>query len=741
MESGRFGTLTIMGIVVLIVFSVILTMQKDNVERFLLDNKETIASVEEETQGISRKVDDLKRLESRLVEIEGKLDGVEENARRLERLAGQVETLADVRVVQAPAYYPPAGSRAQAPPVRPPAAGEEGAPTFSEAEPGGSPGEEAAAGGEEDAGASGTGTPGWLAAHRTWKETLVGRKLKPEEIDRLWAPGPDGVIRPVAPRDATWRKASREGGEIHRRLTTDPKGFNPLTENSADVSEIYSYCTSSLCRRRLDDPDVWEYDLAVSAEISNDYKTYTFRIRPGVHWRVECLDPSDPITSWVHQADREVTSRDFKFYVDMVLNPQVQAEHARLYYKEIDSVEVVDRYTFRIHWKKKTYNSLSVSLGLAPLPYFIYARDEYGDAFPEETLGKSFNEHWFNNMICGCGPYDFVEWRESQAVVMEANPEYYGPRPYIQKIRFNIIRDDEAAFLLLQSPGKENRIDFGHITRTQYKKHYREKKEEGALPLFSEAGTGERSSKDLEMSYYTRLGYNYIGWNLEDPLFTDKRVRQAMTHAFPRQLVLDTIFEGLGDVVSGNFYLHGPDYNHDIQPLAFDLDASRALLAEAGWADMDGNGVVEKKIAGETREFRFKMLIYANSDAVQNMCNLFKEQLRKVGVILDVLPLDWALMQQKMQNREFAAYTGGWALAWESDPYQIWHSEMADTPKSSNFVSFRNEECDRSSRPPARPSIPRSGTRSSTASTKSSTRNSPTRSCSAQNPSPCGGTT
>ncbi|MHC4600256.1 MAG: ABC transporter substrate-binding protein, partial [Planctomycetota bacterium] len=666
-------------------------------------NNSHIKTISKDTESLRKEFESVKVLDRFLDDMKMNLEKGEANARKIERLSGQVdalskqvEALARTKVV----YVPRGGTPGRTPDV--PEEPEEGTaetPNFEEEE---TPGKETE--GEREEETKEVETPKEeesaveseeVKAFRRWKAKLIGRKLKAGEMKRLWKPDEAGVIRPVVPGDETWFDNRKTGGRINRRLGTDPKGFNPLTENSADVSDIYAYCLGFLCQRRPKDPDVWEGDLATDVEISEDYKVYTFTLRKGVKWQLPAVDLNDPQYGWLASVDREVTAEDYKFKVDMIKNPQVQCEHSRLYYQELDRVEVLGRYKFRMVWSKKTYNSLSASMGMAPLPRFLYANDESGESFPAETLGKEFNEHWYNNMILGCYMYNFVEWREGQYVKRTKNPEYYGAPAHIDEIVFHIIRDNEAAFLKLKSKNPEDRLDFSGLTRTQYKKHYREPLADGKIPEFYQLGDDPKPGQDKVIDFYTRLGYYYVGWNLEKPKFKDKRVRRALTHAFPRQLVLDSIFEGLGTIVSGNFYLYGPDYSHKIRPYPYDLDEARRLLGEAGWADLDGNGILEKEMEGKVEEFRFSLYIYANSDAYRDMGNIYKEHLRKVGVILDVTPLDWSLMQQKMENREFDCYTGGWALSWVSDPYQIWHSKMADTPKSSNFVSFRNEECDR----------------------------------------------
>jgi ABC-type transport system substrate-binding protein len=73
----------------------------------------------------------------------------------------------------------------------------------------------------------------------------------------------------------------------------------------------------------------------------------------------------------------------------------------------------------------------------------------------------------------------------------------------------------------------------------------------------------------------------------------------------------------------------------------------------------------------------------------------YRNDLARIGVAMTVEPVEWAVMVTRMEEKDFEAYTGGWVLGWENDPYQIWHSSQADEPRSSNRVGFRNPEADR----------------------------------------------
>ena len=167
-----------------------------------------------------------------------------------------------------------------------------------------------------------------------------------------------------------------------------------------------------------------------------------------------------------------------------------------------------------------------------------------------------------------------------------------------------------------------------------------------------------------------------------------------MTHALNRQKIITEVWQGLGFVVTGGFHVDTPWYNKSIEPYPFDLEKAKALLEEAGWTDSDGDGIRDKSIKGERVRFEFSMLIYSSSQEYKTMADIFKEDLIKIGVRMNITPVDWPTMQKRMSDKDFGAFTGGWGLSWEVDPYQLWHSSQADIPKGSNMVGFRNKEAD-----------------------------------------------
>lgn len=468
-----------------------------------------------------------------------------------------------------------------------------------------------------------------------------------------------------------------EGGTLRRQLSSNPKGFNFITESSADVQELSSYINASVARRDLGEPDRWVPDLATKVTVNDNFTQYTVHLRKGVMWQKPNVDTSQPRYEWLKEP-RELTSEDFKFYVDMIQNDQVEAGSLKSYFKDVEKVKIIDKYTFQIIWKKKTHQSKAFSLGLSPMPKWLYTKKRDGSDIPQASLGTQFNSHWASRHPVGVGPYRFVDYEKDSQVTLKRNENYYGELPAIETIIYDIVKEPQTAYFKL----KADKLDFAEIAPPLYKKHI--------------ANAGDESpfkNGSLEYKKVDRFAYYYIGWNGDKPKFQNPKVRRAMTHALNRREIIDNVLQGLGHIQTGPFYYEHPANNPKIDPYQFDLDKAGKLLDEAGWADSNGDGIRDKTVDGDNVDLDFTLLAY-NKPAVKQWTSIFKEDLRKIGVQMTPKFLEWPTMQKRMDAKKFDAYTGGWALAWAIDPYQIWHSSQADIPKGSNRVGFRNDRAD-----------------------------------------------
>lgn len=468
------------------------------------------------------------------------------------------------------------------------------------------------------------------------------------------------------------------GGTLQRAFVADIPSLNPLTSNAADVSELYSYISEGLSGRDRENPENFVPSLAYRIESNDDFTEFHVWLKKGVYWHEVPLDTDSEQYAWLDKK-HEVTADDFVFAMELTMDPNVDAAHLRNYYEKFDEIEVINDHEFIVRWTDSEYTNRSATLGLSPLPRWLYGADEDGEPYDAEEQGKRFNDHWFNQYAIGTGPFRFVQWEKGGRIRIERNQDYHDQAPYLDAIEFRVIQDSTARLNSLRAGD----LDYIPVEPPEYKNEILE----GGTPGFKDGS--------LHHKVYEGPMYRYLGWNADTDYFADRRVRLAMTHAFNRELTIQENMNGLGEILSGPFPLSNPAYDDSIAPWPFDLERAKELLDEAGWKDEDGDGIREKTIDGRVVPFRFRMLTYGHRPEMISAMEIYKSDLRKIGVHMDIVPAEWSVLIQRMQDQDFDAYTGGWLLSWETDLYQLWHSSQADMPNSSNRIGFRNSDADR----------------------------------------------
>ncbi|MBI2340302.1 MAG: hypothetical protein HYU99_08070 [Deltaproteobacteria bacterium] len=424
-------------------------------------------------------------------------------------------------------------------------------------------------------------------------------------------------------------------------LGAEPDTLNPITSSDAYSSRILSYVNDSLIQR---DNDTLEYKamLAKSWEISDNHLMYTFVLRDDVFW---------------HDG-KKFTADDVVYSFEKIKDPKVEAPFLRVYYDDVIRVEKLDDYRVKFVTKRPYFLGLSVCGTIPLIPKHIF--DDGGD----------FNAHPAGRNPLGTGPYRFLEWKTNKRIVLVLNENYWGKKPAIDRMEFKIVTDDAIAIQVL----KKGEIDYANMRPIQWVKQ-----------------TGsQRFNEQFNKFKYLLPGFNYIGWNGKSPFFSDKRVRRAMTLMVDRQKLLEKINYGRGQVVESPFFVGGAQYNKNLKLHPHDPAQALQLLQDAGWRDGDGDGYLDK----EGKKFSFTFLYPAASKFSERVAPILKEDLKKIGIEMNIEKMEWAAFLERIEKKKFDATALGWSTGFEDDPYQLWHSSQAKEEKGSNFVSFENKEAD-----------------------------------------------
>ncbi|MBN1787964.1 MAG: peptide-binding protein [Sedimentisphaerales bacterium] len=434
-----------------------------------------------------------------------------------------------------------------------------------------------------------------------------------------------------------------EGDWLIWCFNAEPANLNPLTRRDAYASYILEpYIFEAPLKYNYDTLEL-ELALAKSYKVSDDGLELSFILRDDTHF-------SD---------GKPITVDDIIFTYETIINPGVDAASLANYYQDIDRVVKISDREVKFIMKRPYFKSLEFTGGITILPRHIYQFDD-----PDK-----FNKHISNPV--GSGPYVFEKWDVGKEIVLRRNENYWGPKPKLKKIVFRFITNDVAAVQALRS----HQIDFLLVTSEQY------------TDLIDDKNIKEEF-KDLLYWDPTR-GYNYIGWNQDKPFFKDRRVRLAMTCLIDRESINKNLLKGLGKIVTGPFYILGPQSNPDTKPWPYDPKKAAQLLDEAGWIDTNGDGIRDK----DGIPFRFKFMLTSGGGIIEQLARLLKDEAAKVGIDVIVDEYEWSVFGERLNTRSFDAVALGWGGVVESDPYQIWHSSQIEG-RGSNRIGFANPQAD-----------------------------------------------
>lgn len=385
-----------------------------------------------------------------------------------------------------------------------------------------------------------------------------------------------------------------------------------------------------------------EGELAQSWQFSKDCRQLTFRLRPNVTW---------------HDG-APFTAADVVFTWQLMVDPGVPGPY-KSDFDDVERVEALDRATVRVTYRRPYAKALT-SWGTTILPEHVLG--------PYLRAGRIRDAGW--NTPIGTGPYKLREIRSGDRVVLVANPHYFDGPPYISRVVYRVIPSQATQFLELKARG----IDGMSLTAIQYKR--------------------QTSSRTFERAFhkyrYPGNVYVYLGFNLRDARFADRRVRQAFAHAIDRQALIDGVRLGLGREATGPYKPGAWVYTDRVRRYPYDMERARALLAEAGWTERDSDGYLVRK----GRRFTFELLTNQGNDERQKIAQIVQAQLRELGVGVEIRVLEWAaLLKDHIRKRDFEAIVLGWSIGIDPDQFGIWHSSQRG-PDQLNHIGYANPEAD-----------------------------------------------
>jgi peptide/nickel transport system substrate-binding protein len=481
-------------------------------------------------------------------------------------------------------------------------------------------------------------------------------------------------------------KGSKKGkNDVNVHELSDPDKLLPYASVSASSTAIERFMFQKL----ID----WDYEkgefvgmLAVSRPKISDYGQglkLDYEIRPEAVW-----DNGTPVTAY-----------DVVFSFKAALNPKTNCEQIRPYLDFLSEV-IIDSSNpkkFSVISNQK-YILVEEYSGYWVIPEYIYDKEklmrnfnisDFRDTKKKETLkgdknilrfADEFNSQKFSRekgFVVGSGPYEFDEWITGSKLTLKKKKDWWGNKTNdeflknygnIDKINFRIINDWKTASTTLKDKGLDvaRGIDF---------------------KIFNDLIKNDKFNENFIPHTPTSPQYYYLGLNLTNPKLSDIKVREALAHAVDKEQIISTLLFGLGEPIESMVQPDKKYYNKNLKKFDYNLEIAAKLLDEAGWKDTDGDGVRDKVVNGKKIALDISYKYNSGNDTRKNIGLIYKENLKKIGVELNIIAKEWTVFLEDTKKHDFEIYCGAWVGDPNvEDPKQIWHTESA--VGGSNYVSY-----------------------------------------------------
>ena len=402
-----------------------------------------------------------------------------------------------------------------------------------------------------------------------------------------------------------------------------------------NTNDVYLRAVYSQLVRRALDGSI-EGDLAESWSVGEDGVTWTFNLRHGVKF---------------HNG-KELTSADVVASYDRLLNNTAVRynSYAKGYIKE---VYAIDDYTVCIVTTEQIASMLANLTHRSNLIMDADYIEKYG-----MDLGLTAES------VNGTGPYRLTYWDRGQEMVLESFEDYFRGEVPTKKIDILIVSDANARLFAIET----GQVDISTVNTSE-------------IPRLQE-------TPGIQVKMYEGIGSHGLQFNCGNEYMKDPRVRQAISYAIDRQLIIDTLYASIGEKVCTAPVNPNVWGYHDFGVIQQDQEKARALLAEAGYPD----------------GFEISIMVEPSYNRSTETCEMIVAMLEEVGIHATIEVVDNATFKGSRGNRSYPGEDFPWAMFFmgfgagtadcDEGLRRIWETSP-DGNNNNNYGWYSNAEVDR----------------------------------------------
>lgn len=481
--------------------------------------------------------------------------------------------------------------------------------------------------------------------------------------------------------------------EVVIHTLSDAQGLNPVTVSDATSRK---YILPNIMQSMLAFDNVSLKLVPVLAadlpEVKNlgDEIEVTYEIRPEAKWdNGTPVLVNDVLFSYKAIFCPKVNSDNSKPAIDFVKDIRTYSDNPRKFTiiasKNIGIVEgtgiEVNIFPEYIYDANHLLRKYSISDFIAHDNKYINDKNviEFSDFFnSQQTMRDTAFVH-------GSGAYNFVSWETGQRLVLERKKNWWGDQlkdinqyfeAYPKKLTFVTINNFTTALTAL----KNEQLDFIYVT---------------PVKDYTDLDNSPKFVKNYYKSEPAQLAYQAIGVNNKDKILSDVKVRQALSYLVDVDQMISKVLYGKGlRTNSAILPMKTNIINPNIKPYPFDIKKGKEILAEAGWKDTDGNGILDKVIDGQKTELEISYS-YNSGNSLREMIGLLMQRVfYQSGIKLNIKALEWSLYLDELKKHKCQLWYQGWVTGpGLDDNKQLFHTSSSNG--GSNYGSFGNAESDK----------------------------------------------
>ncbi|HEV3057036.1 MAG TPA: ABC transporter substrate-binding protein [Vicinamibacterales bacterium] len=440
-----------------------------------------------------------------------------------------------------------------------------------------------------------------------------------------------GVRSEAAPAAAAGIPA--RGGSAVASIRTEPRSFNRLVARDSSTDLVATLTQAKLVRinKVTQELEPW---LAQSWKTDADGRHYTLALREGI-----AFSDGHPFTS-----------DDVVFTFRALYDAKTQSplgDALTIAGKPIE-VAALDPHTVALTFPSAFAPGLRLLSNLPILP-----RHKLEGAFRQGTLAAAWGVSTAPADLTGLGPFILSAYTPGQRLVFDRNPRYWRTDdrgtalPYLDRLTVEIIPDQNADLLRLQAGQLD--MTTSEVAPESYAAT-RRAADAGTLKLYDLGVALVADSFWINLKPGTFAGDPRAAWLQRDEF------RRAISMAVDRRLFADTVFFGAGEPVDGpETPANKKWYSPDVPKVPHDPDGARRLLASIGLNDHDGSGGNGLLMDAGQRPVQFTLLTQKGRPRLERGASVVRDELRKIGVVMDVAALDGGAVIERIVSGKYDA--------------------------------------------------------------------------------------